>query len=279
MKPEREIRVLTESEVGTLLDWAAAEGWNPGLDDLRPFRAADPDGFLGAFASGRMAAGIAAIAYGADFGFIGLYICHPDQRGAGHGRAVWDAGMARLRDRTISLDGVPAQQSNYRRMGFAPVYETVRFSGRFAAAPEAGDAAPLTPELLPAILDFDRRWFPAPRASFLEAWLAAPRRASVVLAGGKVTGYGVARPCRSGWKIGPLFAADDTGARSLLYSLAQVAGEDEVHIDVPAPRQGFSDFLRAAGFSPGFETARMYRGEVPAVTGADAYAVTTLELG
>ena len=103
----RTIRRLDLAEIGTLLDWAAAEGWNPGLNDAVPFQAADPDGFFGAFVDGTMVAGIAAVAYDETFGFIGLYICHPDWRGQGHGKAVWDAGMAYLGTRTIGLDGVP----------------------------------------------------------------------------------------------------------------------------------------------------------------------------
>src|SRR5687767_13477747 len=107
------IRPLTLPEVETLVDWAAGEGWNPGRNDAAAFHAADPDGFLGGFVGGEMVSGISAVAYGADFGFIGLYICRPDMRGKGYGRAVWDAGMARLEGRTVGLDGVPAQQANY----------------------------------------------------------------------------------------------------------------------------------------------------------------------
>src|SRR3954468_917648 len=33
-------------EVRLILDWAAAEGWNPGLHDAEAFLAADPEGFL-----------------------------------------------------------------------------------------------------------------------------------------------------------------------------------------------------------------------------------------
>ena len=123
------IRTLSLAEVETLVAWAAGEGWNPGLRDAAAFHAADPQGFLGAFVAGRMAAGISAVDYGG-FGFIGLYICRPDMRGRGYGRAVWDAGMARLAQTTVGLDGVPAQQANYRSMGFAPAYRTFRFSGR-----------------------------------------------------------------------------------------------------------------------------------------------------
>ena len=74
------IRTLTLAETGELVDWAAGEGWNPGRDDAPAFHAADPGGFIGAFVDGAMVAGISAVAYGDDFGFIGLYICRPDCR-------------------------------------------------------------------------------------------------------------------------------------------------------------------------------------------------------
>src|SRR5262245_49128429 len=41
-----EIRTMSRAELGLALDWAAAEGWNPGLDDATPFHVADPAGFL-----------------------------------------------------------------------------------------------------------------------------------------------------------------------------------------------------------------------------------------
>ena len=43
------IRTLSLDEVALLVDWAAEEGWNPGLHDAPLFQAADPDGFIGGF--------------------------------------------------------------------------------------------------------------------------------------------------------------------------------------------------------------------------------------
>ena len=38
-----QIRSMKPEEIDLALDWAAAEGWNPGLHDAVPFRAADPE--------------------------------------------------------------------------------------------------------------------------------------------------------------------------------------------------------------------------------------------
>src|SRR6476469_513603 len=107
MKPI--IRTLSLGELTDLIDWAADEGWNPGLEDAAMFQAADPEGFIGAFVGNEMVAAISAVAYGSAFGFIGLYICRPDRRGKGYGKAVWNAGMKRLAGRTVGLDGVAEQ--------------------------------------------------------------------------------------------------------------------------------------------------------------------------
>lgn len=275
-----EIRTLTLPEVERLLDWAKAEGWNPGLADAAPFLAADEGGFFGSFNEGRMAAGISTVRYGADFAFIGLYISHPDHRGKGFGRAVWDHAMAALDGRTIGLDGVPAQQGNYAAMGFVPAYRTWRWSGRFPALTSASrDITSVTEALLPAISAFDRRAFPAPRETFLEAWLKPPRIALALLRGNMIRGYGVLRRCHDGFKIGPLFAETSEEAERLFAALAREAKDEPLAIDVPEDQAEFSHHLSGFGFARGFDTARMYRGAPPRLEERLVFGVTTLELG
>ena len=40
------VRTMRPQEVALVLDWAAQEGWNPGLADAACFAAVDPEGFL-----------------------------------------------------------------------------------------------------------------------------------------------------------------------------------------------------------------------------------------
>ena len=132
MNDRVEVRNLTRDETAQLIGWAAREGWNPSPHDANAFYEADPEGFFGCFVDGEFASGIAAVAYGDSFGFIGLYITQPAFRGKGHGLKVWNAGLSHLGGRTIGLDGVPAQQANYERMGFRPAYRTTRWSGHLS---------------------------------------------------------------------------------------------------------------------------------------------------
>ncbi|MDX8454306.1 GNAT family N-acetyltransferase [Mesorhizobium sp. VK9D] len=275
----RTIRTLTANEVETLVDWAAGEGWNPGLGDAAALRAADPEGFIGAFVGGEMVAGISAVAYGPGFGFIGLYICRPDRRGEGHGKAVWDAGMARLGNRIIGLDGVAEQRANYQSMGFVPAYETVRYSGRPAGVADGSDIRPVTAADMVGLFAYDRQCFPAPRDAFLREWLQQPRIALSLTGSTGFAGYGVARRCREGFKVGPLLADRTDLALALVAGLSGRIGNEALHIDVPASQLAFIAMLQAAGMVAGFTTMRMYKGGKPGNAPSMVFGITTLELG
>ena len=109
MKPLH-IRPMTRADLDMAIDWAAAEGWNPGLHDADTFHTADPAGFLLGLLEAQPVAMVSAAQYGGHFGFIGFYIVQPEFRGQGHGIALWRAAMERLAGRTIGLDGVVAQE-------------------------------------------------------------------------------------------------------------------------------------------------------------------------
>lgn len=266
----RAIRNLDLTGIATLLDWAAAEGWNPGLNDALAFQAADPNGFFGAFIDDQMVAGISAVAYDSHYGFIGLYICHPDWRGQGHGKAVWDTAMTYLGSRTIGLDGVPEQQANYAAMGFVAAHETIRMSGTLAAR-----TAPAMPPAEPALVAaLDAQCFPTPRNAFVQHWLASPNSSAVLSENGQPIAYAVRRNCREGTKLGPLFAQDLQAATSILDALT-----GPIQIDVPAYQVDWLKVLEERDLTPGFRTARMYREAPPQILREKVFGISTLELG
>ena len=84
MAHDYRIRPMQRDEVALALDWAAAEGWNPGLHDAPCFHAADPQGFLLGLLDEEPVATISVVKYGADFGFLGFYIVKPGFRGRGN---------------------------------------------------------------------------------------------------------------------------------------------------------------------------------------------------
>lgn len=267
-----EIRAKSSAELDLALAWATEEGWNPGLADAECFHVADPDGFLMAFRDGEPVASISVVRYDEAFAFLGFYIVRPAFRGRGYGLRLWQAGMARLEGRTVGLDGVVAQQANYARAGFVLAHRNSRFGGDVRVeAPSDARLVAVDDDLVPAVLAFDRRFFPASRESFLRCWLRPDRRSALALVeNGRVRGYGVIRDGRTGRKIGPLFAASSRNTR---------APPNSTSADVPEPNRSALDLAGRYGLTPAFETARMYRGATPALPLDQIYGITSFELG
>ncbi|HWT38968.1 MAG TPA: GNAT family N-acetyltransferase, partial [Paraburkholderia sp.] len=169
------VRTMTADETNLAIEWAAREGWNPGLHDAHCFRAADPNGFFIGEWRGEPVGSISAIAYDGQFGFIGLYIVRPEFRGKGFGLRIWQHGIDYLGKRNIGLDGVVAQQPNYRKSGFQLAYRNIRFQG-IVEANASDDAALVNVSQLTfdRLASYDSRFFPAPRAAFLRAWIDQP---------------------------------------------------------------------------------------------------------
>lgn len=275
------IGTMSRAELDIALDWAAQEGWNPGLHDGDSYYAADPAGFLIARIDGVPAATISVVRYG-DFGFLGFYIVRPDRRGQGCGLAIWQAGMARLAGCNVALDGVVAQQDNYRKSGFRLAWRNMRFEG-FGPAPAAPDAriVPLSGVPFADYAAWDRRFFPADRPAFQRAWLAQPGATALGLVEhGRLVGHGVIRPCRKGWKVAPLCAERPALAEALFNALvARVPAGEPYYLDVPETNPDAVALAQRHGMQLCFETARMYTGPFPELPIGRIFGITSFEIG
>ena len=277
-----QIRAMTRTEVDTAIEWAAAEGWNPGQNDAACFYAADPDGFLAGLLDDELVATISVVKYGASFGFLGLYIVEPAHRGCGYGMRLWNAGLAHLGQRTIGLDGVVAQQDNYRRSGFKLAYRNIRYRGT-KGAPATADrrVVPLSSIPFEAVNAYDQSVFPADRSIFLADWIRQPRSTAIgILRNGELAGYAVIRAARDGFKVGPLFADDLECAQALLDALVDRLPVDSAfYLDVPDVNRSAIALAERHRMTMVFETARMYAGPNPDPPSHRLFGVTTFELG
>ena len=273
------VRTMSADEVAMSVEWAAAEGWNPGLHDPRCLREADPDGFFVGVWRGEPVACISAVAYDDSFGFIGLYIVKPGFRGKGFGMRTWQHAMHYLGDRNIGLDGVVAQQANYRKSGFRLAYRNIRYQGRVSgigcAQVAAADDVPFE-----QVLAYERRCFPAQRKRFLSTWIAQPDAVALAtIDAGRVAGYGVVRRCKTGCKIGPLFADAADVATGLFRALAARMPGEVIVLDVPETNPAAVALAERHGMTSVFETARMYTKDAPAIAIDRVFGVTSFELG
>lgn len=278
---EFRIRSMRPDEIALAADWAAAEGWNPGLADAACFATVDKGGFLIGELDGVPAATISCVNYDDKFSFLGFYIVSPDLRGSGYGLRIWEAAVAHAGKRVIGLDGVVAQQDNYRKSGFHLAYANVRYGGTIAAPAAAPSGIVALSDVAFAMVEAsDATVFPAPRAAFLRAWIGAPGHVGCALMrDGRLAGWGVIRPCRSGRKIGPLVADDRAAAEAVLSGLLARAGGGEIFLDVSGVNGDAVALAQSLGLAPVFETARMYTGAIPKLALGRVFGVTTFELG
>ena len=278
------IQLLDSAQCRTMVDWAAAEGWNPGHHDAGAFHATDPHGYWGLFDDDGLIATMSAVRYPSGFVFVGFYICRPDRRGEGLGFRLWQHVLGGLDDACVGLDGVVDQQANYRKSGFVFVHRNIRCGGvpqrpagkaRELRRLSASDAASV------AAHEQAHRLFPSDRTSFLRAWFSAPGTLAYAIDNASgVSAYGAVRPCRTGWKIGPLFAGTYDDALAITRELLRAVPDGEpVFLDVPEPNEEARRLATQLGLTQVFETARMYRGPAPNLALERIYGITSFELG
>jgi GNAT superfamily N-acetyltransferase len=275
------IRVMHPDEIVIAAGWAADEGWNPGLADPACCATVDAEGFFIGELDGQPAATISCVNYDARFAFLGFYIVRPDLRGRGYGLRIWKAAMAHAGDRTVGLDGVVAQQENYKKSGFTLAYANVRYGG-VAAMPAGTSARVVSLDEIPlaTVEADDATVFPAARPAFLRAWIDAPGHVGRALVrDGRLGAWGVIRPCQKGWKVGPLVADDRASAELVLASLLGASGGGEIFLDVPSVNRDAVALAQSLGLAPVFETARMYTGPIHPLRLERVFGVTTFELG
>ncbi len=285
------IRIVDLEDVQRLLGWAAAEGWNPGLEDDKLFYQCDSGGFIMAFDQAVPVAGISVVRTGHQFGFLGLYICQPQYRGLGYGWAVWQAGMRHLDGRIVGLDGVVEQQANYEKSGFCSLYRNIRYTGATTVLMQEDSATwlresgmvcrPVCPSDREDIISLDARVHGYRRERMLDSWLSLSktRFSLVCVVKDTVAGFATIRQCQEGFKVGPLIGLSSQIARALLIELVGRSGADKVVLDVPEPNQAAVALAESCRLLPVFETARMVKGGRPEYWLDGLFGVTSFELG
>ncbi len=273
------IRNMTKDEVRTAVDWADKEGWNPGLLDAEAFYKAAPNSFFAGEIAGEMVSTVSLVDYPGDLSFFGFNIVRKDMRGQGIGRKMVEHVLERARGRNIGADGVPNMLPHYQRMGFRPVYRSYRFRGW-----GDGDRDPdlvLGAEVsLDDLSAYDARIFSAPRKDFLKAFLFQEgTKVLVSLRDEMIAGYGAIRPCRTGHKIGPLFADNRRTAEKVLRGLISTIPGEKFFLDVPEFNHEGMALANILHLAEVFRTVRIYTKDPPAVQLDHVFGVTSFELG
>ena len=225
---------------------------------------------------------ISAVKYGKTYGFIGFYIVKPKYRNKGYGMQIWNAALKYLEGRNIGLDGVVAQQGNYKKYGFKLAYRNIRYEGIVGRQVfPASEIVNLSELPFETIDSYDAPFFPENRSTFIKSWISQDDCHSLgIMKNGKLSGYGVIRVCRAGYKIGPLFSDNSELAESLFLALRSKAESAKpIFLDVPEVNQSAVALAERYNMKVSFETARMYTREPPDIPLNRVFGITSFEVG
>jgi hypothetical protein len=279
------IQKIAKEDLRILIGWASKEGWNPGKYDLDVFWNTDPDGFYGCKVNDELIAGGAIISYEGEFGFMGLFIVNNQYRSNGVGNKLWHKRKSMLINRlkekaSIGMDGILAMQSYYQKGGFEISFRDERYEIIGKAYSYSQNVSAIVSADLKQILEFDKIHFGYQRTLFLQQWLMMPESKAIKYTfENAVVGYAVIRKAEQGYRIGPLFAHDETIAEELLKSCLNFAGEVPVYLDIPTVNLSAMNLASKYNGKYIFECARMYYGTSPTYPIDNIFGITTFELG
>lgn len=191
--------------------------------------------------------------------------------------------MKYLSTQNVALDGVVAQQENYKKSGFKLAYRHVRYEGHGSddSLEKNKNTIPLLKENINLVYNYDKKIFLHDRKYFLKLWISQLESLTVgYIKDKKLLGYGMVRKCRSGYKVGPLFADSKEIAKALFERMRRFIGNKSlIYLDVPEPNKKAIALAKEYNMKPMFETARMYTKEFPKTPLHKVFGVTTFEVG
>ena len=255
------IRNITPAEMGFVVDWAAREGWNPGLRDAECFLAEDTSGYFIAEADGKPVGCIFGINFSADLCMGGVFIVNPEYRGGRIGVELTKRAALHAGNRTVGFDAVESKVKNYSFFGFKPAYKIVRYEMPARPAGKDIETVDLTAYPFDKFTVYDRRFFPADRSRLMGEWIKQkPTGAALgVVINGALAGYGVIRKANHGYRVEPLYADNPGIAEDLLLALVgRVESGAPVYINIPLPNSDARALVQKYGMKPAIPLVRMY---------------------
>jgi len=283
-----EIRPMSRDELDVVLDWADAEGWNPGLSDADVFWRIDRAGLWAIDVDDVLVGSGATIAHGTDHVVIGLVHVRPEHRRQGIATRTFpwlvDGALSRMPPgTTVSLDVPDHLHDLAERFGFHPVRRIARMAGRAIETrrgAHSGELRALASVPVDAVVDYDAAHVGALRRDLLETWIHPVGGFSLgVYEGQRLRGMAVMRPARRGYRIGPLFADDPDIAEELMGALSRMVLGHTISLDVPTDNPQALALAARHGLAETSSVVHLELGDVRPAPEGSVYAITSIEIG
>lgn len=289
------IRSFGPSDVSRALKLSNAAGWNQVADDWHRIVDLEPAGCLGAWSDDELVGTTTFVTYGARLAWIGMVLVHPAFRRKGIARHLLDETLARLQSlgvQAIGLDATELGRPLYENGGFVALAPIIRWQGvpnpaipagllgsrHLSDSPAPGSVVRTArDEDLNDIVSLDRTLCGQDRRSLLEHLFHEDR--TVVLMHEEGNSYGVLRPGRLAWHLGPMVVQEHTHAAELIAAAADVLRGSELVID-SVEKSGYGRVFLAAGLEPRRRLVRMtYSRPVDVLTNEYTAAATSFAWG
>lgn len=197
--------------------------------------------------------------YGPKVATLGMVIVSSTLQGQGIGKALMQVFLERADSRALMLNSTKAGLRLYESLGFQPVGTIRQQQGEFTAMEKAEGARPLVDGDREAVIALDAAAFGAERADLLDR-LMRVGQGMVLGDRGGLKGFAIRRTFGRGQAIGPLVAANEEDAASLVSALA---APGFLRLDVPGDAIRLSERLSAAGLDWVSSVTTMVRGNWP----------------
>ncbi|CDG22368.1 conserved protein of unknown function [Xenorhabdus poinarii G6] len=277
-----QVSVATPETWQVVEEMARQERWDLGKGDAGRFLNVDTQGFYIGYWQDKPISSISAVNYTQNYTHVGHYIVNPDFRGQGLGLAVWRIAIEHAEGRCIGLDGMPAQEANYKKWGFKTHYHTFRMAGAATKnIVELHNIELVDQKNIASVIHYDESFVGYSRASLLAEWFFGQGRKGLLKVGNKgIEGVIGLRPSDDGYRIGPFYAVNEHSMKTLmLAAMNEIPQQTNVTLDIPEYAQQTIAFANALGFKTLFHTCRMYRGEPLVDYQLGINALASLELG
>jgi hypothetical protein len=288
------LRCMEKKDLEMVMNWCKEEEWNVGKYDAAAYYALDPKGHFLFLLDKQPVGAISVVKYSPKLLAIGPFIVKKEYRNKGYGAQIWQYAIELLEkniNATAGLYSVPAQISRYARSGFKNNFHIQRWQKNFIKKTPnleetTEDLKQLNSVSIESIIEYDQSIFSASRKKLLAKFIQNEHIVGFASTDdtGKITGFGLIRPCVKGYRIGPLYADHIENAQKLFQTLLGEANNSTVFIDAPSHNpyiEPFTSFFNLDRVSEA-DTVAMFRGEVPITLSKNNhknYAICSLEVG
>jgi hypothetical protein len=257
-------RDIAEADVNSLLALSVGVGWPHRAEDWEFMRSVG-HGRVAMDESGRVHGTAMWFPFGEACATIGMVITTPRLQTNGGGQWLTRHVLERTQGRALGLHATHQSHRLFLSLGFVDEGPVYRNEGHVVAPP--GPASPTDAEIrafahsdLSAIREMDRTTTGWNRDTLIDA-LVMRSCGTVLVRNGRPEAFALMRPFGRGTVIGPVVAASEEDALSVLHPLIAGQTGKYVRIDTQDETSRFTSFARLCGLGLVEKVTRMSRGE------------------